>query len=152
MICVHRKLLTILCFFCYALGASWAGEIVFCEMFIFDFRSNNRVYEEWLSGFVFCVLILIFPVLSFVMPNTRLASMRWLMLTSGMILPSCFILLISFSNVCFILDYPIRIASTPRSADVIDIGGQGSFPLSFDLGADSFSCRLSLKNSDIRSP
>ena len=145
MICVYRKLLTILCFFSYALGASWASEIVFCEIFIFDFRSNNRVYEEWLSGFVFCVLVLILPVLSFVMPNTRLASMRWLVLTSGMILPSCFILLISFSNVCFILDYPIRIASKLRPADVIDTGGQGSFPLSFDLGADLFHAGLASK-------
>ena len=79
------------------------------------------------------------------MPNTRLSSMRWLVLTSGMILPSCFILLISFSNVCFILDYPIRIASNPRPADVIDIGGQGSFPLSFDLGADLFHAGLASK-------
>jgi len=47
--------------------------------------------------------------------------------------------------VCFILDYPIRIASTPRSADVSDIGGQGSFPLSFDLGADLFHAGLASK-------
>lgn len=145
MISVYRKLFTTLCFFSYALGASWAGEIVFCEIFIFDFRSNNRVYEEWLSGFVFCVLVLILPILSVAIRNNCLASMRWLVLTSGLILPSCFIFLISFSNVCFILDYPLRIDSKLRPADVIDIGGQGSFPLSFDLGADLFHAGLASK-------
>ncbi len=145
IICAYRQLLKTFCFVIYTLVATWASEIVFCETFIFDFRSAHRVYEEWLSKFAFCVLVLILPVLSFATPNTRLASMRWLVLTWGIILPSCFILLISFSNVCFIFDYPLRIASTPRPADVIDIGGMGSFPLSFDLGADLFHAGLASK-------
>ena len=145
MNCIYGRLFTALCFFLYAIVASWASEMVFCETLIYDFKSTNRVCEEWLSGFVFCVLVLILPVLSVTTSNTHLASMRRLVLTSGLILPSCFILLISFSNVCFIFDYPLRIASNPRPSDIIDIGGQGSFPLSFDLGADLFHAGLASK-------